>query len=333
MEQKTSKLALDRLELRGQKVEGRGLLRAMQTIRAVETALGEAYLEGRFEGPLHLSVGQEGVAVGVAAAMERDDVLMSTHRGHGHALAFGLDPRIVVAEIVGDACGYGAGRGGSMHIVVPAEGFLGTNGIVGDGAGLVTGAGLKLQLERGKRVAVTIIGDGAMGTGVVYESLNLAKLWSLPIVFVCENNQYAEMTPTSVHISSEPSTRAEAFGLGTHSVPGTDVQVVLGAVREAIDGARHGSPGFVEVITYRWGGHYVGDPMLYRPEAQDQEWRRDHCPIRVLGERIGVDKDLEHEQKELEERARDLVAEVLSHDHLGDLRSSGDECEGRSGAS
>jgi TPP-dependent pyruvate/acetoin dehydrogenase alpha subunit len=202
-----------------------------------------------------------------------------------------------------------------MHIVAPAEGFLGTNGIVGDSAGLAVGAALKLQGEAGDRIAVAIIGDGAMGTGIVYESLNLAKLWGLPVVFVCENNRYAEMTPTSVHLSTEPARRAEAFGLWTQRVSGSDVEAVVEAVRQGVDAARLGTPAFVEVATHRWGGHYVGDPTLYRPEGEDERWRREHCPIRRLGERIGVQADLEREQEGLEQRARELVEGILSHDH------------------
>jgi TPP-dependent pyruvate/acetoin dehydrogenase alpha subunit len=170
-----------RLALRGTKVRREELLMAMLTIRAIETAVAGAYLERRFEGPLHVSSGQEGAAVGVVAAMGPDDVLVSNHRGHGHALAFGLDPLRVVAEIIGDPCGYSGGRGGSMHIFSPEDGFLGTNGIVGDGAGLATGAALAIQQQRRSGVAVAMVGDGAMATGIVYESFNLARLWNLPV--------------------------------------------------------------------------------------------------------------------------------------------------------
>ncbi|MCZ7571533.1 MAG: thiamine pyrophosphate-dependent dehydrogenase E1 component subunit alpha [Ardenticatenaceae bacterium] len=307
--------AIRRLDLRGSPVREEDLLHAMQTIRAVETALAETYLEGAFEGPLHVSIGQEGAAVGVVAAMGADDVLVSNHRGHGHALAFGLDPRRVIAEIVGDPCGYAGGRGGSMHIFAPDDGFLGTNGIVGDSAALGVGAALAIQQSAGGQVAVVIIGDGAMGTGVVYESLNLASLWHLPLVFVCENNQYAEMTPTSIHLSSPPYQRAKSFGLAAIQLPGDDVRAVVEGVQAAVRDAREGKPAFVEVLTYRWGGHYVGDPARYRPEGEEESWRNQHCPIRFLARRLGREAQLEDLQARLQAAARAVVAEVLAHNH------------------
>lgn len=306
---------IHRLELRGGEATPDILLQAMLTIRAVETALMEAYLEGRFEGPLHVSLGQEGAAVGVVSAMGTEDVLVSNHRGHGHVLAFGLDPLRVVAEIVCDPCGYAGGRGGSMHIFDPEHGFLGTNGIVGDGAGLAVGAALAIQQTKSQTVSAVIMGDGAMGTGIVYEAFNLASLWHLPVVFVCENNQYAEMTPTEVHLSSRPHSRAEAFRLSTFQANGDDVESVMKVTREAIEQARAGNPAFVEVSTYRWGGHYVGDPALYRPEGEEDEWRNQHDPVRFLTQRLGAQEEIQVQEQALLTAARELVAEVLSHDH------------------
>jgi TPP-dependent pyruvate/acetoin dehydrogenase alpha subunit len=276
------------IQLRGRNAGDAELLAAMETIRAIESALFDASIAGRLEGPLHVSLGEEAVAVGVAAALSATDVLLSNHRGHGHALAFGLDPWKLVAEVIGDPRGYAGGRGGSMHIFDPASGFLGTNGIVGGNAAVALGAALALQIEAQGRVAVVIIGDGAMASGGVYEAFNLAVLWRLPVLFVCANNGYAEMTPTSVHLSSTPMSRAEAFGLSAVTVDGTEAAAVKLAVAGAVERARLGEAGFVEVKCYRFGGHYVGDPARYRPVGEDAEWRDRHCPIRKLARRLGI---------------------------------------------
>lgn len=281
-------VALAPLALTGAEREPERLLHAMLMIRAVESVLLEARLAGRFEGPVHVSLGQEAVAVGVGLTLVAGDLLLSNHRGHGHALAFGLDPRRVVAEVVGHPSGYSGGRGGSMHILDPASGFLGTNGIVGDGAGLAVGAALALQVRGHDQVAITVFGDGAMGTGVVYEAFNMAALWRLPLVFVCENNGYAEMTPTAVHLSSPVTERASAFGLAVHSVAGADVMAVAEAMVAAVAAARGGTPGFVEVRCHRWGGHYVGDPALYRPPGEDADWREANCPVTNLSGGLGL---------------------------------------------
>lgn len=284
------------------------LLSAMQVVRAVETALYEAGLRGDLEGPVHVSLGQEAVAVGTAAAMTRSDQMLSSHRGHGHALAIGLGPRRVVAEILSRADGYGGGVGGSMHLIAEEFGFLGTNGIVGASAGIALGAALAAQQRADRGVAVCMIGDGAMGAGIVYESLNLAALWSLPLVVVCENNQYAEMTPTSVHVASPPHERAAAFGLASFLVDGDDVEQVQDSVLKAVAGARRGQPAFVECTTHRWTGHYVGDPQAYRPKGEAESWRA-HCPIQRLATRLGTDPG--EENARLLDEARRLVAELL----------------------
>lgn len=284
----------------------------MQLVRAAEDVVRQASLEGRFDGPVHVSLGQEAVAVGIGAALEDGDALVSNHRGHGHALAFGLDPDRVLAEIVGHPSGYSGGRGGSMHIFDPDRRFLGTNGIVGDPVALAAGAALSLTRDDPGKVAVVVIGDGAMGTGVVYECFNLAMLWKLPIVFVCENNGYAEMTPTATHLATEPTTRAKAFGLATASVDGNAVTAVRDAVSRAVRAARKRRPAFVEARCHRWGGHYVGDPGLYRPPGEDATWR-DADPIRALAAELGLSETaLESAQAELVTTARRLVDGFLN---------------------
>jgi pyruvate dehydrogenase E1 component alpha subunit len=285
----------------------------MQLIRAIETALLGAAQGGHFEGPLHVSLGEEAVAVGVVAGMGLEDVLLSNHRGHGHALAYGLDPARIVAEISGERGGYSRGRGGSMHIFDPALGFLGTNGIVGGNAAVATGVGLALQLENRQRAAVVIFGDGAMGTGVVYESFNLAAVWSLPILFVCSSNGYAELTPTSKHLSSEPVERAKGFGLDSVQVDGVDVLEVAAAVGKALKRVRSGRPGFIEARCFRFGGHYVGDAGLYRPAGEDDKWRREQDPISKLARRLRVpEAELEAATRALNTEANLLLQSVAA---------------------
>jgi TPP-dependent pyruvate/acetoin dehydrogenase alpha subunit len=298
-----------RLRGTGAPVDPQALLHAMQVVRAVETALYEAGLRGDLEGPVHVSLGQEAVAVGVAAAMASSDRMLSTHRGHGHALAMGLDPRRVVAEILCHPDGYGGGVGGSMHLISTEHGFLGTNGVVGANTGLALGAALAAELHDDARAVVCLIGDGAMGTGIVYESLNLAALWSAPVVFVCEHNQYAEMTPTHVHLASAPHHRAASFGLASSLVDGDDVEEVQRALVTALSGARSGRPAFVECTTHRWTGHYVGDPQTYRPEGEADGWRA-HDPIERLATRLGVDPV--EEGTRLLDEARRLMTELLA---------------------
>lgn len=265
--------------------DARRMLGAMQLIRAAETVLAQTAVSGGYDGPIHVSLGQEGAAVGIVAGLRRGDVLLSNHRGHGHAIAVGVPVRQVLAEIL-------TGRGGSMHLYFPEHGFLGTNGIVGDNAAIALGPALAAQVKGGSEVTCVVLGDGAMGTGVVYEAMNMAALWHLAIVFCCENNGYAEMTPTSVHLATSPARRAEAFGLATVTADGTDPLEVCSRVSEAAEAARAGQPGFVEINTHRFGGHYVGDPARYRPGGEDAAWQRDFCPIDQLAGRLGV---TEHE--------------------------------------
>lgn len=299
--------------LRGRSAGNSELLSAMETIRAVETALFDASIAGKFEGPLHVSLGEEAVAVGVAAALGAEDVLLSNHRGHGHALAFGLEPWKVIAEVTGDPRGYAGGRGGSMHIFDPVSGFLGTNGIVGGNAAVALGAAMALQIEARGRTAIVIVGDGAMASGVVYEAFNLAVLWHLPVLFICANNGYAELTPTSVHLSSAPLDRARAFGLEVAAVDGTEAGAVKLAVKSAIARARQGSPGFIEARCYRFGGHYAGDPGRYRPEGEDAGWRARHCPIRRLADRLGLDEaELQRRAVILKEQADDMLKAIAA---------------------
>lgn len=283
--------AIPAIALKGKASAEADLLDAMIVIRGIESALRDASIAGQLEGPVHVSLGEEAVAVGIAAAMRADDVLLSNHRGHGHALACGLDPTRVLAEIVGHPSGFSRGRGGSMHLFDPANGFYGTNGIVGGNAAVALGAAFALQMEKAGRVAVVVFGDGAMATGTVAEALNLAALWSLPIVFVCENNGYAEMTPTSSHLASAPADRARGYGLYAEQIDGTSLTTVIQAGKRAIAEAAQGKPVLIEAKCFRFGGHYAADPALYRPAGEDEEWRERHDPIRRFGAHLGMTSD------------------------------------------
>ncbi|MGD9986242.1 thiamine pyrophosphate-dependent dehydrogenase E1 component subunit alpha [Pseudonocardia sp.] len=250
------------------------LYRQLLLCRRFEEVVAEQYREGHVPGPLHLALGQEATAVGVCAALRRTDVVTSTHRGHHHCLAKGADVDRMMAELLGRRTGYSAGRNGSMHIADPDVGLLGTNGIVGGGLPIATGAAFGLQVQGRDDVAVCFFGEGATATGNFGEALNLAALWALPVVFVCENNRFAELTPSSTHVAGEVWQRAAAYGFPGVRVDGSDVHAVAAASRAAVDRARAGDgPTLIEVMTYRLSGHYVGDPATYRDEAEAQAWR------------------------------------------------------------
>jgi TPP-dependent pyruvate/acetoin dehydrogenase alpha subunit len=252
-------------------------------------------------GPLHLSIGQEAVAVGALWGLRPSDVILSTHRGHHHCLAKGAAPGRMMAELLGRTTGYSRGRGGSMHIAVPELGILGTNGIVGGGIPIATGAAYGLQTQERDDVAVCFFGEGAAACGVFSEALNMASLWRLPLIMVCENNQYVELTPQSLHVAGEIWRRGEGYDVPGVRVDGNDVDEVSEAMADAVARARGGSgPTIIEAITYRWFGHYAGDKAAYRTEEEVEQWRaRD--PLDVARSRIdtadadAADAEVEHE--------------------------------------
>ena len=200
-----------------------------------------------------------------------------------------------------------------MHVFDPDRDFYGTNGIVGGNAGLALGAGLALQLNSPGSVAVVVFGDGAMATGIVYEAFNLAVLWQLPVVFVCANNGYAELTPTAVHLSSSPIDRAKGFGLAIEQVDGTDVNSAAAGLRRAIEIAASGHSCFVEAQCYRFGGHYAADPGRYRPAGEDEAWRQSYCPIRNLGRELSISQaELDASISRTKENAARLIEELTA---------------------
>ena len=251
-----------------------GRYRLMRLSRRFEETMEAQFNEGQVPGPLHLSIGQEAVAVGGCCHLRPTDAVLSTHRGHHHCLAKGAGPDRLMAELLGRTAGYSRGRGGSMHVAIPEIGLLGTNGIVGAGLPIAAGAAYGFQVQQRDDVTVCFFGEGATGTGAFGETLNIAALWKLPLVLVCENNQYVELTPQDVHIAGEIWRRGESFGIPGVKVDGNDVDAMADVMEAAIGRARAGEgPTMVEAVTYRWFGHYAGDAAGYRDTDEVTTWR------------------------------------------------------------
>jgi acetoin:2,6-dichlorophenolindophenol oxidoreductase subunit alpha len=284
--------------------ELRDLFRDMLLIRRFEEKVEERFRAGELPGFLHVAIGQEAVAVGVCRALEDGDVMASTHRAHGHTLARGTHPNEVMAELYGKLEGCSHGYGGSMHLYDVERGNLGANAVVGGGLPAIVGAALAFQFRDEPRVAVAFLGDGATNIGTFHESLNLAQLWRVPAVFVCENNHWAESTPAKQQLPIEDlSKRAEAYGMQAKKVDGQDVEAVYAGAVEALEHAREGKgPVFLLCETYRLTGHYVGDPQVYRPKGELQELRETQDPIDKLRARLELsDEDFEELDREVVE--------------------------------
>jgi acetoin:2,6-dichlorophenolindophenol oxidoreductase subunit alpha len=271
----------------------RQLYREMLLIRRFEEKVEEQFRAGELPGFLHVAIGQEAVAVGVASAMADGDVFASTHRAHAHALARGSQPKELMAEMYGKVEGVSRGYGGSMHLYDTARGNLGANAVVGGGLPMIAGAALAFKLRSEPRVALAFFGDGATNIGTFHEALNLAQLWTLPAVFVCEDNHYAESTPAGQHLPiTDLAKRAAAFGMRSATVDGQDVEKVHGAAVRALAHARKGKgPVFLLAETFRFAGHYVGDPQVYRPKGEVQELREHHDPLDQVRPRLGLSDD------------------------------------------
>jgi acetoin:2,6-dichlorophenolindophenol oxidoreductase subunit alpha len=264
----------------------RELYERMLTIRIFEEHVNQLYTTAKMPGLAHLYSGEEAVAVGVCAALRREDYITSTHRGHGHCLAKGASIDRMFAELLGREAGYCRGKGGSMHIADQQSGNLGANAIVGGSAGIATGAALSAKMRASGQVAVCFFGEGALGQGLLYEVMNMASLWKLPVVYVCENNLYSEYTHFSETTAGSLTARPEAFGIPAATVDGQDVLAVLDAATEAVERARRGEgPSFLLCETYRTHGHHVGDVdrAYYRPREEEAAWRDDRDPIVRLG--------------------------------------------------
>ena len=290
------------------------LLEAMLRIRVFETAANQLYLSAKMPGLTHLYIGEEAVAVGVCSALRVDDVITSTHRGHGHCIAKGADVRLMFCELLGKEEGYCRGKGGSMHIADHAHGNLGANAIVGGSAGIATGAAFSAQRLGSDRVAVCFFGDGALGQGLLYEVMNMAALWKLPVVYVCENNLYNEYTHYSEVTAGSIPARAEAFGIPTEEVDGQDVLAVRTAAGRAVERARSGDgPSFLIAATYRYHGHHVGDidRAYYRTKEEEELWSTQRDPIDLLASQIGDESAVSRLRERIDAEIAAAVAYAL----------------------
>jgi acetoin:2,6-dichlorophenolindophenol oxidoreductase subunit alpha len=292
--------------------------RQMLKIRLFEEEVNQLYLGAKMPGLAHLYIGEEAVAVGVCEALRRDDYITSTHRGHGHCIAKGASVDRMFAELLGKEAGYCRGKGGSMHIADQDTGNLGANAIVGGSAGIATGAAMSAKMRGSDQLAACFFGDGALGQGLLYEAMNMASLWKLPVIYVCENNQYNEYTHYSETTAGEVTARAQAFGLHTETIDGQDVKAVHSTALKLADRARHGEgPAFVLCQTYRFHGHHVGDVdrAYYRTKKEEEEWRSRRDPVKLFGEWLRknrmadevllaqIENEIAHEIKEAAEFA------------------------------
>lgn len=289
-----------------------GAYRQMHIIRKFEEAIRSLYTQGRIRGSFHPCVGQEATAVGACLSLEPEDLLSCTYRGHGHAIAKGLSVRAAMAEMLGKATGCSKGKGGSMHFTDPRVGLLGANAIVAAGIPHAAGAALAMQMQKKPHVAVAFFGEGAVNQGVYHEALNLIAIWKLPVILVCENNRYSEMTP-SHETTSTVSTheRAAAYGLRAVAVDGNDVEAMAAAVEEARARALAGDGAtYLEALTYRLWGHMMGDPEVYRSKEEvAQAWKEE--PIGRLGRRLLSLGYTQDDLQSLEAEAEAEIADAL----------------------
>jgi acetoin:2,6-dichlorophenolindophenol oxidoreductase subunit alpha len=282
------------------------MYRQMVRIRAFEDNANQLYLQAKMPGLTHMYSGQEAVAVGICEALRVTDKITSTHRGHGHCVAKGAEFRQMFCELLGREEGYCRGKGGSMHIADQANGNLGANAIVGGSMGIATGAALSAKRLGRDDVAVCFFGDGATAQGLMYEVMNMAALWKLPVIYACENNGYSEYTKTAEIAAGSLTARAQAFGIESHTVDGQDVLAVNELAQRLVARARTGEgPFFVELMTYRYHGHHVGDINrdYYRSKDEETLWKTERDPITNFG-------------RWLEDQG------IASAAELGDIRSS-----------
>jgi pyruvate dehydrogenase E1 component alpha subunit len=257
----------------------------MLKIRVFEEHVNVLYLSAKMPGLAHLYTGEEAVAVGVCEALRRNDYITSTHRGHGHCLAKGASIDRMFAELLGKEAGYCRGKGGSMHIADQETGNLGANAIVAGSTALATGAAMSSKMQGTDQVTVCFFGDGALGQGVLYEAMNMASLWKLPVIYICENNLYNEYTHFSETTAGEMSARPKAFGIETEEVDGQDVRTVYATAQRLVERARRGEgPAFMLCNTYRYHGHHVGDIQrsYYRSKEEEQLWMTQRDPLQLL---------------------------------------------------
>lgn len=290
-----------------------GMFETALTIRRFEEAAIDQYRQGRIYGYLHPYLGEEAIATGVISALRPDDYIVSTHRGHGHAIAKGHDIKLMLAELMGKESGYCHGRGGSMHVANLAQNNLGANGIVGGGIPLATGAGLAVKYKGGDQVVICFFGDGAINQGVFHESINLAAIYKLPVIFVVENNHYAVSTRIQDStLIPNLSQRADGFGIPGISLDGNDAVVIHEEMIKVVARTRQvQGPTLVECKTYRHGGHHINDPGAYMPEEEMKYWKSKD-PVLVLRKRLADEGVAEHELKEIEQRVEAKIEEAVA---------------------
>lgn len=292
----------------------------MAKIRAFEDRANQLYLDAKMPGLTHMYSGQEAVAVGICEALNVTDKITSTHRGHGHCVAKGAELKEMFCELLGKEEGYCRGKGGSMHIADQSNGNLGANAIVGGSMGIATGSALRAKLNGEDDVTVCFFGDGATAQGLMYEVMNMAALWKLPVIYACENNGYSEYTATDEIAAGNILDRARAFGIEAHQVDGQDVLAVNKLALDLVDRARNGKgPFFIELLTYRYHGHHVGDisRTYYRSKEEEDHWKKNRDPIKILGdwlisEKISSSDDLKKVIKEIETQAETAVQYALN---------------------
>lgn len=285
----------------------------MLLIRTFENKVADLFGQGKLPGFVHLYAGEEAIAVGVIAHLTHRDRITSTHRGHGHCIAKGVDVKGMMAELYAKATGSCKGRGGSMHIADINKGMLGANGIVGAGGPLACGSGLTAKVLRTDEVTICFFGDGASEQGTIHESMNLASIWKLPVVFICENNMYAESTPSSYHCAAgEICTRAAGYDIPGLAIDGTDVFAVFEASRETIARARRGEgPSLVEARAFRYYGHFLGDAQTYKTEKEFESYKvRD--PLTTFRKRV-LEHNLlsESELAKIDESVKGAIEEAV----------------------
>ncbi len=292
------------------------MYRQMVRIRTFEDNANQLYLSAKMPGLTHMYSGEEAVAVGICEALTDDDRITSTHRGHGHCVAKGAEFKQMFCELLGKAEGYCRGKGGSMHIADQSHGNLGANAIVGGSMGIATGSALRAKLMGQDDVTVCFFGDGATAQGLMYEVMNMAALWSLPVIYACENNGYSEYTKTAEIAAGSITARAEAFGIEAHRVDGQDVLAVNTLTQKLVERARRGEgPFFIELETYRYHGHHVGDINrdYYRSKEEETEWKQNRDPIvrfraHLVSEGIATEEEIEAITAEIEKDAAEAVA-------------------------
>lgn len=294
------------------------MYRSMMRIRICEDKLQQIFRSGELDGHVHTSQGGEAVAVGVMEALSKQDIIFSNHRGHAHFIARGTSPKNILAECYGKVTGTNKGRSGSMYLVDMERGMPVASGVVGGNICVATGSALASKLKKDNIVTISFFGDGATNIGFFHEALNMAALWNLPIVYVCENNQYGEATKREQHQKIKKiSDRADAYVMTGITIDGTDVITVYDTARQAIDKARNGGgPSLVECVTYRLSGHSAGDLAVYRPKGEENEWRKGHDPVkkfetRLFKEEIIKSQDIEEIENEIKAEIEEAVKFAL----------------------